>query len=241
MNTGIDSAHNLSWKLAATIHGWAGPHLLDSYEIERRPIGFKNTSASRAYSTKWTDPFIPPELEDDSPEGEAARRNLAETSEYITNNHFNVPEDEDCTGVQLGARYDDSHIIVRGEGEEVPKEEWPRTYDVYHPTGVPGGRLPHVWLGSGRGLGDSVFDRLGKGFTLLSVCIKEEGGGGAERLRAAAERRGIPLKVLDVSVPEALDLWGRTMVLVRPDRYICWRGDSLPEDVEGLLDKVIGF
>jgi len=38
MNTGIGDADNLAWKLAAVIRGDAGPALLDSYEVERRPI-----------------------------------------------------------------------------------------------------------------------------------------------------------------------------------------------------------
>ncbi|MEY9994329.1 putative polyketide hydroxylase [Streptomyces sp. V4I8] len=37
-NTGIQDAHNLAWKLAAVLHGWACPSLLDSYELERRPV-----------------------------------------------------------------------------------------------------------------------------------------------------------------------------------------------------------
>ena len=37
MNTSIQTAHNLAWKLAAVLQGWAGPGLLDSYETERRP------------------------------------------------------------------------------------------------------------------------------------------------------------------------------------------------------------
>lgn len=37
-NTGIQDAHNLAWKLAATLHGAAGPRLLDTYERERRPV-----------------------------------------------------------------------------------------------------------------------------------------------------------------------------------------------------------
>ncbi|MGH3811716.1 MAG: FAD-dependent monooxygenase [Pseudonocardiaceae bacterium] len=37
-NTGVQDAHNLAWKLAAVIGGWAGPSLLDSYEPERWPI-----------------------------------------------------------------------------------------------------------------------------------------------------------------------------------------------------------
>ncbi|MFI7634270.1 FAD-dependent monooxygenase [Nonomuraea sp. NPDC049400] len=38
-NTGIHDAHNLAWKLAATLHGWAGPELLDTYHDERHAVG----------------------------------------------------------------------------------------------------------------------------------------------------------------------------------------------------------
>jgi 2-polyprenyl-6-methoxyphenol hydroxylase-like FAD-dependent oxidoreductase len=47
MNTGIGDAIDLSWKLAATLAGWGGPALLDSYEIERRQVGDRNVGASR--------------------------------------------------------------------------------------------------------------------------------------------------------------------------------------------------
>jgi 2-polyprenyl-6-methoxyphenol hydroxylase-like FAD-dependent oxidoreductase len=43
MNTAIHAAHNLGWKLAWVLRGWAGEALLDSYETERRPIGTENT------------------------------------------------------------------------------------------------------------------------------------------------------------------------------------------------------
>jgi 2-polyprenyl-6-methoxyphenol hydroxylase-like FAD-dependent oxidoreductase len=39
MNTGIHDAMNLGWKLAAAVHGWAPPWLLDSYQAERHPVG----------------------------------------------------------------------------------------------------------------------------------------------------------------------------------------------------------
>jgi len=39
MNTGIQDAANLGWKLAATLHGWAPADLLDSYQAERHPVG----------------------------------------------------------------------------------------------------------------------------------------------------------------------------------------------------------
>jgi hypothetical protein len=39
MNTGLQDAANLGWKLAAAVHGWAPPDLLDSYHAERYPVG----------------------------------------------------------------------------------------------------------------------------------------------------------------------------------------------------------
>ena len=39
MNTGIQDAHNLAWKLALTVSGKASATLLDSYDAERRPVG----------------------------------------------------------------------------------------------------------------------------------------------------------------------------------------------------------
>eukprot|EP00879_Flechtneria_rotunda_P014527 GHRR01015181.1.p1 GENE.GHRR01015181.1~~GHRR01015181.1.p1 ORF type:complete len:482 (+),score=184.32 GHRR01015181.1:329-1774(+) len=46
MNTGIQDAHNLAWKLAAVIHGTADHKLLATYHQERRPIAQANTSLS---------------------------------------------------------------------------------------------------------------------------------------------------------------------------------------------------
>src|SRR6266536_1508530 len=41
-NTGLGDAADLEWKLAACLNGWGGPGLLDSYEVERRPVGLFN-------------------------------------------------------------------------------------------------------------------------------------------------------------------------------------------------------
>ena len=50
MNTGVDDAVNLAWKIAAMVSGWGGPNLLASYEIERRPIAFRNTGMAKELS-----------------------------------------------------------------------------------------------------------------------------------------------------------------------------------------------
>lgn len=46
MNTAIQSAHNLAWKLAAVLQGWGGPALLDTYESERRPVAQRTVALS---------------------------------------------------------------------------------------------------------------------------------------------------------------------------------------------------
>ncbi|MER8188262.1 FAD-dependent monooxygenase [Kitasatospora sp. NPDC094015] len=48
MNVGIQDAFNLGWKLAATVNGWAGPGLLDSYHTDRHPVGRQLMEHSRA-------------------------------------------------------------------------------------------------------------------------------------------------------------------------------------------------
>ena len=48
MNTGIQDAHNLGWKLAAVANGDASPALLDSYEAERRPVAVGVLALSNA-------------------------------------------------------------------------------------------------------------------------------------------------------------------------------------------------
>ncbi len=54
LNTGIQDAHNLAWKLAAVINGWASESLLSTYETERQPIARRNAEQSR-YNLEATD------------------------------------------------------------------------------------------------------------------------------------------------------------------------------------------
>ena len=233
MNTGIDDSHNLAWKLAALVQGWGGAGLLDSYEIERKPIGHRNTGASRKYASLMHDAVVPADVEADGPAGNAARVAASQMS-YVRKNHFVRPEHMDGVGVQLGARYDGSPIIV-SDGE-APVDEFPRTYDEYFPSGLPGGRAPHAWLDETRGIGSSLFDQFGAGFTLLRFDPSCD----TKPLVDAATTANVPLKVLDVHLPILRTLYERDLALVRPDQYICWRGDRLPSDSQALLRIVTG-
>jgi hypothetical protein len=222
MNTGVDDAVNLGWKLAAMLQGWGGPNLLASYEAERRPIAFRNTSASIAITRSIGNIPVDPEIEEASPAGSAARERTGRALAGLTEEFASI-------GIQLGARYDASPIIV-ADGAAPPPDD----PAVYVPSATPGGRMPHVWLADK----SSVFDHLGPGFTLLRLpgCTAQTG-----RLEAAAQRRGVPLKVLDVAVPDARDLYQRSLALVRPDMHVAWRADALPDDCEALVARVTGW
>ena len=80
MNTGIGDAIDLSWKLAAEVHGWAGSRLLDSYETERRPVGQRNVEASgwAAMSVQEWRKLVTPGFEDDTESGYQERETVAE-------------------------------------------------------------------------------------------------------------------------------------------------------------------
>lgn len=222
MNTGIDDVANLAWKLAALVQGWGGPALLASYAHERKPIAVRNTAASRALAKNVGDVPVPPELEDDSAAGATARRDVGAFLATFGEEFASI-------GVQLGARYDGSPIIA--EDGAPPPDDFVR----YVPSGVPGGRAPHLWLGAGRGAGDSLFDRLGVGFTLLRF-----GAESGDALVRAAAARGIPLTVVDGMPPEARALYGRDLALIRPDQHIAWRGDVAPADADALWTKLTG-
>src|SRR3712207_4659330 len=46
LNTGVQDAHNLAWKLAYVLRGWAEERLLDTYDVERRPVAHSNADFS---------------------------------------------------------------------------------------------------------------------------------------------------------------------------------------------------
>jgi 2-polyprenyl-6-methoxyphenol hydroxylase-like FAD-dependent oxidoreductase len=221
LNTGIDDAVNLGWKLAALTQGWGGPELLPSYELERRPIAQRNTAASKALARSVGTVPIGEAINDDSAAGAAAR---AEAAAFLST----FGEEFASLGIQLGARYDGSPIIA-GDGSEAPADD----PAIYTPSASPGGRAPHLWL-SGR---HSLYDQLGRGFTL----IRFKGSHADTRpLEAAARSRGVPLKTLEVELEAGRDLYERDLALIRPDLYVAWRGNRLPEDCAALIDLVTG-
>ena len=224
MNTGIDDASNLAWKLAAMLQGWGGARLAASYEAERQPIALRNTGAARQLTANIGETTVDPAIEQDGPAGEAARQKAHAMLAGFGEQFGSI-------GVQLGARYDGSPVIASGAA--APADN----FTVYTPSSVPGGRTPHLWLGEGRGIGDSLYDRLGKGMTLLRLGARPPDGAA---FLAAAKARNIPLAVLDLAGDTARDLYGCDLAIVRPDQYVAWRGNSAPADADAVLARITG-
>ncbi len=222
LNTGIDDAINLGWKLAAALQGWGGPKLVPSFETERRPIAFRNTSAAKDLGRSVGAVPIGAAMDEDSPTGADDRRAAAAVLSGFG-------EEFASLGVQLGARYDGSPIVA-ADGT-VPPPDDPVTY---RPSACPSGRAPHLWLGRG----NSLYDRLGRYFTLIRFAGS---AADARPLAAAAEARRVPLETLEIDLAAGRDLYGCDLALIRPDLHVAWRGNRLPDDCAALLARVTGF
>ncbi|MDB5916125.1 MAG: 2-polyprenyl-6-methoxyphenol hydroxylase [Massilia sp.] len=215
MNTGVGDAFDLSWKLAASLQGWGGSALLDSYETERRQVGERNIGASRYASIgrrKWRSMYRA-NIADDTPAGKQSRDLLAAVADVEQR------KTNEMVGAEMGYRYVDSPIIVNipGGPEHLFRE--------YNPTTWPGARLPHVWLDDGT----AMQDRLPDGYCLLKL-----GGTGVDTsaLEQAIVARGAPLTVLDVPDRIAREIYGHDLILLRPDMHVVWRGQQLPDEPE---------
>ena len=222
MNTGIQDVVDLSWKLAATIEGWGGDRLLNSYGIERQPIGTRNVTEASGNLRRMLSVPPHPDLLDDTAQGAATREKVGrEFSETMRREWFTL-------GAHLGYRYENSPICWP-DGTAAPPDD-PR---VYVPTARSGHRAPHAFLADGR----STLDLFGRGFALIGF-----GADAAEAapLLEAARKRGLPLTFTAIAEPHIAALYERKFVLVRPDGHVAWRGDRIPEDALCVIDVVRG-
>jgi 2-polyprenyl-6-methoxyphenol hydroxylase-like FAD-dependent oxidoreductase len=223
MNAGIADATNLSWLLAAHLNGWAPASILDAYEAERLPITdqVSRFAMSHAEAEIRRRGLVPSELEEAGPRGECAREEVGRLAYEINVQQYA------CVGLNFVTFYDRSPIIAYDSAVHPPY-----TMATYMPSTVPGCRTPHLWLEDER----SLYDALGREFTLL----KPDPAINPAPLVTAAERRGLPLKVLDLPSSKASDLYSHELVLSRPDQHVAWRGHALPDDPLALIDHVRG-
>ena len=212
LNTGLEDAVNLGWKLAAVLHGWAGPGLLDSYTAERRPV-FAGT-------------------------GEVITEGIAEDRAFFER----YSPQRDRAGFELAWR-------GRTSGEVAPPSYEPH-YEgspiVWGPEGsVCGVRGEHSFAArAGHHLapvalscGVNIFERLGGGFTLVTLGADGEP---AAAFGAAAADLGVPLRAVADTLDGQRAAYGQRFILVRPDQHVAWTGNEPPADAAAVLRRAVG-
>jgi len=130
--------------------------------------------------------------------------------------------------VVFGYSYDGSPEVI-SDGGQAPETN----LTLYNPTSFPGARAPHVESDDG----GSILDLFGSGFVLLLLGPAPPS---PDRFIDAAQSRAIPFESMRLAEPEIHTLYETSLVLVRPDGHVAWRGNELPENVLAVIDRVRG-
>jgi 2-polyprenyl-6-methoxyphenol hydroxylase-like FAD-dependent oxidoreductase len=201
VNSGLEDARNLGWKLAATLQGWGGERLLDSYDAERRPV-FDSTirdfiAKSIDTDRAFLDAYDPATDKDAFEQAWQARAKGA-----VGEVHAFEPN------------YEGSPIVARrGEASGTCSAVGSHRFEARD-----GHHLAPATLSSGR----NVFEMLGPHYTLLAV------GADPQSIRAfveAAAALGLRLSVVEDAAGGETARYGASLILVRPDQFVAWSGD----------------
>lgn len=214
-NTGIQDAHNLAWKLAAVLGGWAGQGLLDSYDAERRPVAEATSARAAVRSAEHSHPGFaaPPGA------GSGPQRGILNVALGYRYPHGAVagadpampvvPEKLALNG-EPGSRA--PHLWVRHQGERVS------TLDLYERSLVllSDGATPNGWHQAALRLAEQLSLPLVP-YRMGEELVPEEGADWAAA--HGTTREGA--------------------VLVRPDGFVAWRCEGPVEDPESTLREVL--
>jgi 2-polyprenyl-6-methoxyphenol hydroxylase-like FAD-dependent oxidoreductase len=214
LNTGLEDAANLGWKLAAVLDGWAGERLLHSYGEERVPIFAETGETVIAGGIERDREF----LERYSPERDRTQ--------------FECAWHRMASGTPGPQSYEphyEGSSVVAGSPGAVCGVQGSHSF-----AARAGHHLPPRPLSDGR----DVFEELGPDFTLLALG---DGNGAVPAFRQAARALRIPLSVVEDGYDGERRAYEAPLVLVRPDQDVVWAGDRPPRDVAGLLEKVVGI
>ncbi|KAK5444178.1 hypothetical protein LTS15_010531 [Exophiala xenobiotica] len=240
LNTAIEDANNLSWKLSWVLKGLAPPSLLETYDSERRAVGkrncdwglftFINTSVINA-----TIGLVKGDKEGNRRKFEAlfedsewGRTFLAQTKLITESQKIEFSAHD----LELGFRYDNGFHLPDGSS---PPEIDPLGQN-YIPVTRPGHRLPHAWLEDQAGTVLSTHDLVGKDGAFL-VITDDSGDQWIKAAQEAAKAHGIKVHTASIGQNSQYvdrdDNWAADRginpggaILVRPDNFVSWRSIS---------------
>jgi len=216
LNTGVQDAHNLVWKLAAVIKGQANERLLDSYDAERRPLGVLTTRSSLLNALSM------------------GRRTRQETAVLPRKEYLQE------RGIVFGFCHDSMAVLAEDE-DPIPTGT-PITE--YVPSARPGCRAPHIWI-EREGRRMSIIDLFGDGFVLLAGSLGEAWREHAKHV-APIEKilvYGLDFKGSPGDWQALYEIGVSGAVLVRPDGIVAWRSRddrNAQERLMRAMNRVLG-
>ena len=206
LNTGLQGAHNLAWKLAWVIHRRAGDPLLDTYQEERHEAAFWTMQNTNRNSDEVFD-VVASALEND---WDRVRSLIAQSRRRGAG-----------LGQDLGVAYSHGAFLPDGSGVRAANDP----INEYIPSARPGSRAPHLWI-EGKGVRISTLDLFGGGFVLLT-------GTGYQPITLDADAVVVLQNGKDFRSDRFEEVYGISpdgAVLVRPDGYVAARWHLLPND-----------
>lgn len=217
-NTGIQDAHNLAWKLAAVLDGWAGPGLLDTYETERRPVASATSARASARSAEHSHPGYAA-----APGAGGGRQSGVLTVAL----GYSYPR-----GAVLGTAPELPVVPARMQLTGAPGTRAPHmwlqragvrqsTLDLYEKTLV---LLTGPEGAAWRAAAANAAERWSVPLPSYSIGTRPEDDLAPEKGADWAEVHG--------TTPQGA-------VLVRPDGFVAWRAEGMAADPEAELDRVL--
>ncbi|MCJ1286221.1 hypothetical protein MMC26_005566 [Xylographa opegraphella] len=224
-NSGIADVYNLSWKLAAVLKGVAKTALLNTYDVERVPVG-----------------RVAAEVSADAADERGiimTKRNLA----FVTGLLRRAP-------ILSGHGYCYTSEAICAEDTSplggITWRPWTVPSLFLSIDGRPGRRVPHVWV-EHQGKRISILDLCGKSFVLLTGA---EGAPWSEAAKKVSSVLGVDVAAYcagpegDVvcskgEFESAAGISSQGAILVRPDDFVAWRQRRQPFDHRTELEQAV--